>query len=60
MLGQQVTIAVARTPAGLTATRTDDGVALSGADATWSGEYLFLRNSGDGVAAISCSSLTVA
>ena len=37
----------------------DDGVALSCADPTWSGGYLFLRNSGDGVAAISCSSLTV-
>ena len=29
------------------------------ADATWSGGYLFLRNSGDDVAAISCASLTI-
>jgi hypothetical protein len=58
-LPQQVTLAVAKTPAGCTVSRTDDGTTLSLVDASWSGGYVFLRNSRDGVAAISCSSLTV-
>jgi hypothetical protein len=58
-LAQTVTIAVAKTPAGLTVSRTDDGVTAGYADSTWSGGYLFLRNDGDDVAAISCASLTI-
>jgi glycerophosphoryl diester phosphodiesterase len=59
VLGQEVTITLAKTPTGFTVSRADDGPAVSCTDATWSGGYLFLRNSGDGVAAVSCSSLTV-
>jgi hypothetical protein len=59
LLPQQVTITIRKTPAGFTAVRTDDGGEVSCADSTWSGGYLFLRNRGDGGAAISCSSLTV-
>jgi hypothetical protein len=59
VLGQEVTLTIAKTPTGCTVSRTDDGTAVTCADATWSGGYLFLRNSGDGVAAVSCSSLTV-
>jgi glycerophosphoryl diester phosphodiesterase len=58
-LAQEVTITVAKTPAGFTVSRTDDGVSASYPDATWSGGYVFLRNSRDGVAAVSCSSLTI-
>lgn len=58
-LPQQVTLEIAKTPTGFTVTRADDGIAASCADSTWSGGYLFLRNCRDGVAAISCSSLTV-
>jgi hypothetical protein len=59
VLGQEVTLTIAKTPTRCTVRRTDDGPAVSCTDATWSGGYLFLRNSGDGVAAVSCSSLTV-
>jgi hypothetical protein len=59
VLGQEVTITIAKTPTGCTVRRTDDGPAASCSDATWSGGYLFLRNSGDGVSAVSCSSLTI-
>jgi glycerophosphoryl diester phosphodiesterase len=58
-LAQQVTITIARTPTGFTVSRTDDGVTARYEDSTWSGGYVFLRNSRDDVAAISCSSLTV-
>jgi glycerophosphoryl diester phosphodiesterase len=58
-LPQQVTLVVAKTPTGLTASRVDDGAVISCADASWSGGYLFLRNDRDDVAAISCSSLTI-
>jgi hypothetical protein len=58
-LVQQVTISVTRSPAGFTVSRTDDGVSASYTDSTWSGGYLFLRNDGDGRAAVSCSSLTI-
>jgi glycerophosphoryl diester phosphodiesterase len=59
-LAQQVTITVAKNPAGFTVHRTDDGgSAATYADSTWSGGYLFLRNSRDTAAAISCSSLTI-
>jgi hypothetical protein len=56
---QQVTITVAKTPTGFTISRTDDGASASYRDSTWSGGYLFLRNSRETSAAISCSSLTV-
>jgi hypothetical protein len=59
VLGQQVTLAVAKTPTGCTVRRTDDGPAASCPDATWSGGYLFLRNCRDGVAAVSCAGLTI-
>jgi glycerophosphoryl diester phosphodiesterase len=58
-LPQEVTIAVAKTPSGFTVHRTDDGAAATYEDATWSGGYLFLRNSRDDVAEISCSALTI-
>jgi hypothetical protein len=58
-LPQQVTITVAKTPTGLTATRSDDAAVVSCTDTTWSGGYVFLRNAGDGVAAVSCSHLTI-
>ena len=54
-----MTITIAKTPTGLTVSRTDDPVAAHYWDSTWSGGYLFLRNSRDEVAAISCSSLTI-
>jgi glycerophosphoryl diester phosphodiesterase len=57
--GQRVRITIAKTPVGFTVTRADDGVSASYADTTWSGGYLFLRNSGDGVAAVSCATLTI-
>ena len=59
VLAQQVTIVIVKTPAGFTVSRTDDGTSAHVADATWAGGYLFLRNSGDDVAAISCASLTI-
>ena len=59
VLPQEVTIAVAKTPAGFTVRRTDDGAAATYDDATWSGGYLFLRNGRDDVAAISCAGLTI-
>jgi hypothetical protein len=59
VLGQEVTIAIAKTPTGCTVRRTDDGPAASCPDATWSGGYLFLRNCRDGVAAVSCAGLTI-
>jgi hypothetical protein len=58
-LAQQVTITVVKTPSGFTVSRTDDGASASYPDPTWSGGYVFLRNSRDGVAAVSCSSLTI-
>jgi hypothetical protein len=58
-LPQQVTIEIAKTPAGVAVRRRDDGVALTSTDTTWSGGYLFLRNHRDGVAAVSCASLTI-
>jgi hypothetical protein len=59
-LVQEVAITIAKTPVGFTVGRTDDGPDMaSHADATWSGGYIFLRNSGDAVAAVSCSSLTI-
>jgi glycerophosphoryl diester phosphodiesterase len=58
-LAQEVTISVVKTPTGFTVSRTDDGVSASYPDATWSGGYVFLRNSRDGVAAVSCSALTI-
>jgi glycerophosphoryl diester phosphodiesterase len=58
-LPQEVTLAVAKTPAGFTVRRTDDGAEATYADDTWSGGYLFLRNDRDDVAAISCSALTI-
>jgi glycerophosphoryl diester phosphodiesterase len=57
--GQRVTIAVTTTPTGFTVTRVDDGVSASYLDTAWSGGYLFLRNAGDGVAAVSCATLSV-
>lgn len=63
-LAQQVTITIAKTPNGFTVSRTDDGAAASYSasypNSTWSGGYIFLRNCRDGVAAVSCSSLTIA
>jgi glycerophosphoryl diester phosphodiesterase len=59
VLAQQVTITIAKSPAGFTVGRTDDGVSASYPDSTWSGGYIFLRNSRDAVAAVSCSSLTI-
>jgi len=59
VLGQQVTITVAKSARGFTVTRTDDGASASYPDATWSGGYIFLRNDGDATAAVSCSSLTI-
>jgi hypothetical protein len=58
-LPQQVTITIAKTPTGFTVSRTDDGAEASYTDSTWSGGYIFLRNSGDTATAISCSSLTI-
>jgi hypothetical protein len=58
-LGQQVTIGIDKTPTGFTVSRIDDQISVSYVDSTWSGGYLFLRNTRDDVAAISCSSLTV-
>lgn len=58
-LPQEVTIAVAKTPTGLTVRRTDDGAAATYEDGTWHGGYLFLRNSRDDVAAISCAGLSI-
>jgi hypothetical protein len=58
-LAQQVTITIAKTPTEFTVSRRDDEVSARYGDSTWSGGYLFLRNSRDDVAAISCSSLTV-
>jgi glycerophosphoryl diester phosphodiesterase len=58
-LAQQVTITIAKTPTGVTVSRTDDGTATTSRDTTWSGGYILLRNSRDGVAAVSCSSLTI-
>ena len=58
-LAQQVTIRIAKTPIGCTVSRTDDAASVSWTDATWSGGYLFLRNSRDSVAAVSCSALTI-
>jgi glycerophosphoryl diester phosphodiesterase len=58
-LAQQVTIAIAKSPTGFTVSRADDGISASYADSTWAGGYLFLRNRGDSVAAVSCSSLTI-
>jgi hypothetical protein len=54
-----VTLTIAKTPTGFTVGRTDDGASASYSDSTWSGGYVFLRNSRDGVAAVSCSSLTI-
>jgi hypothetical protein len=59
-LEQQVTIIVAKTPDGFTVSRTDDGAAATYSDSTWSGGYIFLRNCRDGLAAVSCSALTIA
>jgi hypothetical protein len=59
LLPQEVVLAVDKTPTGLTVHRVDDRVSAPYTDATWSGGYLFLRNSRDDVAAISCSSLTI-
>jgi glycerophosphoryl diester phosphodiesterase len=59
VLAQQVTLMIATTPSGITVTRADDGGALSVVDRIWSGGYIFLRNHGDGVAAVSCSTLTI-
>ena len=56
---QEVTIAVDKTPSGFTVRRPDDGAAATYDDTTWSGGYLFLRNDGDDVAAISCADLTI-
>jgi glycerophosphoryl diester phosphodiesterase len=58
-LAQEVTIAIAKTPAGFTVSRTDDGASATYEDSTWSGGYLFLRNGRDTAAAVSCSSLTI-
>ena len=58
-LAQQVTITIVKTPTGFTVDRTDDAGSATYADSTWSGGYIFLRNSGDTVAAVSCSSLTI-
>jgi hypothetical protein len=58
-LAQQVTITIAKTPAGFTVSRTDDAASATYTDSTWSGGYIFLRNSRDTVAAVSCSSLTI-
>jgi hypothetical protein len=58
-LAQQLTITIAKTATGFTVSRTDEEVPACYLDSTWSGGYLFLRNSGDDVAAISCSSLTI-
>jgi glycerophosphoryl diester phosphodiesterase len=58
-LAQQVTITIAKTPTGFTVSRTDDGASATYTDSTWSGGYIFLRNSRDTVAAVSCSSLTI-
>jgi glycerophosphoryl diester phosphodiesterase len=59
VLAQQVTITVAKSPTGFTVSRTDDGASASYPDSMWCGGYLFLRNSGDTEAAVSCSSLTI-
>ena len=56
---QQVTITIDKAPTGFTVTRADDGAQASYTDSSWSGGYLFLRNSRDGVAAVSCSALTI-
>ena len=58
-LAQEVTITIIKTPTGFTVGRTDDGASASYPDATWSGGYVFLRNSRDTGAAVSCSSLTI-
>jgi glycerophosphoryl diester phosphodiesterase len=58
-LAQEVTLTIAKTPTGFTVGRTDDGASASYSDPRWSGGYVFLRNSRDGVAAVSCSSLTI-
>jgi len=59
VLAQQVTITVTKSPTGFTVSRADDGASASYADSTWCGGYVFLRNSGDTEAAVSCSSLTI-
>jgi hypothetical protein len=62
VLGQQVTITIAKTPTGFGVRRADDGApapAMSFADSTWSGGYIFLRSGRDSAAAVSCSSLTI-
>jgi hypothetical protein len=58
-LPQQVTLTIAKTPAGFTVSRVDDGSSASYTECTWSGGYILLRNSRDGVAAVSCPSLTI-
>jgi hypothetical protein len=58
-LAQEVTITILKTPTGFTVGRSDDGASASFTDATWSGGYVFLRNSRDAMAAVSCSSLTI-
>ena len=58
-LAQEVTLTIVKTPTGFTVGRTDDGASASYTDATWSGGYVFLRNSRDATAAVSCSSLTI-
>jgi hypothetical protein len=65
LLKQRVTLAIAKTAAGFTVSRTDDGVSAGFIDSTWHGGYIFLRNGRNGrngrddVAAISCSALTL-
>jgi glycerophosphoryl diester phosphodiesterase len=59
-LAQQVTISIGKTPTGFTVNRSDDDVTAHYTHSTWSGGYVFLRNSRDDVAAISCSSLAIA
>jgi hypothetical protein len=58
-LTQQVTITIGKTPTGFTVSRTDDVASVSCTDSTWSGGYIFLRNCRDGIAAVSCPSLTI-
>jgi hypothetical protein len=56
-LPQLVTLTIAKTPTGVTVSR--DGTSATYADSTWSGGYVFLRNSRDDVAAVSCAGLTI-